>query len=92
MISIKKAVLTEKSLQLAEQGQYSFVVAKSASKQQIAHDIKVLFNVTAQEVRVISVKGKVKKRGRFVGTRPSWRKAIVRLAANQKIAEFSVNE
>jgi large subunit ribosomal protein L23 len=39
-------------------------------------------------VRIASMHGKVRRQGRFVGRRPDWKKAYVRLAAGEKPIEF----
>ncbi len=89
---VSRAVVTEKSFRLTENGQYSFVVSKFASKYEIAAEIKRLFKVDPISVNTVTVKGKTKTRGREVGQRNTIKKAIVRLASGQKIAEFSAKE
>jgi len=40
------------------------------------------------EVRTTSMRGKLKRQGRFVGRRPDWKKAYVRLKDGEKLPEF----
>ena len=89
---VARAVITEKSFRLTEDGQYCFVVSKSATKHEIATEIRRLFKVNPISVNTTTVKGKTKTRGRQVGQRNSIKKAIVRLSPGQKIAEFSAKE
>jgi large subunit ribosomal protein L23 len=50
--------------------------------------VETLFGVKVVEVRVVNMGGKKRRFGRFVGQRPDWRKAYVRLAAGEKTIEF----
>ncbi|MCD6195110.1 50S ribosomal protein L23 [bacterium] len=86
---IKKPVLTEKSLQLAEKGWFTFLVDKKASKGQIKQAIENLFKVEVAEVRVLNVSGKPKRWGRFFGRTQNKRKALVKLTKG-KIDIFKV--
>ena len=40
------------------------------------------------EVRIARMHGKVRRQGRYVGRKPDWKKAYVRLAPGQKQIEF----
>lgn len=86
---IKRPIISEKSTALAEvAGRYSFEVAPQANKQEIKDAVQRLFNVKVQAVRTLTVHGKVKRTGRFESKRPNWKKALVTLAAGQKIDFF----
>lgn len=89
---VSRAQVTEKSFRLTEDGQYCFVVSKSATKHEIAAEIKRLFKVNPISVNTITINGKTKTRGRQVGQRSTIKKAIVRLSPGQKIADFSAKE
>lgn len=82
-------LLTEKMTDLAAKRQYAFKVEKSANKIEIAHAVEKRFNVNVTSVRTLNVKGKVKtqltRRGRVVGKRSDWKKAIVTLKDGQTI-------
>ncbi len=89
---IKKPVLTEKSLQEAAEGKYTFIVDPRADKNLISAAVKKAFNVDVFEVRTSILKG---KRFRVRGTRlekkgPLKKKATVRIGKNQKISIFEV--
>lgn len=81
-------ILTEKSNALREAGVYTFRVDPRANKIQIKQAVQQLFNVHATDCRVVSVKGKPKRRGAIRGTTSSWKKAIVRVADGEKISIF----
>ena len=86
---IKRPIISEKSTALAEvAGRYSFEVATEANKQEIKDAVQRLFNVKVQAVHTLTVHGKVKRTGRFESKRPNWKKALVTLAAGQKIDFF----
>ena len=65
-----------------------FEVAQDANKIEIKDAIQRLFNVTVSDVHTMVVRGKIKRIGRFMGRRPSTKKAIVTLAAGDSIEFF----
>ncbi len=81
-------VVSEKSYSLIEDSKYSFKVHSKAHKTQIRQAVEELFDVTVLSVNVVTVKPKPKRRGVHRGTRPGWKKAIVRLAEGDKIDIF----
>jgi large subunit ribosomal protein L23 len=92
MKSVVKPFMTEKTLLLAAQGWYTFVVALQAEKKQIASDIATFYNVTVTEVRTVHMHGKTRRVGKKMQhtKKSDWKKAIVHLAAGQKIDAFEV--
>lgn len=83
---IVRPLMTEKSMRVKEElNAVSFQVVPDANKVEIRHAIEAIFNVKVTDVRTATVRGKVKRMGRFQGRQPSWKKAIVTLAAGQKI-------
>ena len=87
---ICQPLITEKSTRLREAKEvYCFRVHRDANKIEIARAIEALFkNVKVAEVRTSRVRGKTKRMGRFVGRRPDWKKAWVRLAPDSKDIEL----
>ena len=86
---IVRPVITEKSADLQEyDNQYVFEVARQANKIEIRAAIQSLFKVTVTDVRTLVVRGKHKRVGRFMGQRPSWKKAFVTLKAGDTISFF----
>ena len=84
-----RPVISEKSVAETERNNYTFAVARDANKFQIKQAVESEFKVTVLGVRVITVQPKQKRRGRkTLGMVPGWRKAIVTIAAGQKIELF----
>lgn len=84
-----RPLITERTTDLMAEGKYVFVVDKRANKIQIAAAVAEIFNVKVENVNTVNVKGKVKRRGRTVGRRPSYKKAIVKLSAGETIEFFT---
>lgn len=87
---IKRPLITEKSMKLAEKGQYTFEVDKNATKPQIAKAVADKFNVKVLGVKTINVKGETKsqRRVRKSYQTTGFKKAIVHVGKGQKIALF----
>ena len=99
---IKRPLLTEKGTRLKETGgaprgtfseeelkpQVLFEVSMEANKIEIKQAIEALFSVKVVDVHTQVMRGKEKRVGRFMGMRPNWKKAIVTLAAGNKIEFF----
>ncbi len=80
------AHISEKTTNIADaSNQVSFKVARSASRPQIKAAIEKIYSVNVLSVRVVNVKGKVKRNVRGTSRRPDWKKAYVRLQAGQDI-------
>ena len=71
--------------------QVAFKVATDASKLEVKKAVEKLFEVKVEGVRVINVKGKIRRTRTGMGKRSDWKKAYVRLAEGQDI-DFSVTE
>jgi large subunit ribosomal protein L23 len=79
-------VVTEKSAAMAQDGKtYTFKVAKSANKTQIAQAIESAFNVKVESVRTLNTKSKAKRVGRYTGKTKTYKKAIVTLRDGNSI-------
>jgi len=81
-------VLSEKANQLREEGKYVFRVAPSATKTQIKEAVGKLFNVHPISCTTMVVGGKPKRLRYRKGYTSSWKKAIVKLPKDEKIALF----
>ncbi len=87
---IKGPLVTEKSEVIrAEELTLSFRVNPDATKTDIANAVRKIFNVKVSDVRTANYKGKMKRRGRYAGYRPSWKKAFVKLAEGEKMVEYA---
>ncbi len=86
-------IITEKSMVAAENGRYTFRVAKTLSKFTIKHLVSETFGVHVTEVRTMNQKEET-KRGmtRRAKTIPAYKKAIVRLKDKEKIDLFEVKQ
>ena len=86
---IRRPLITEKSTRLKEsQRSICFEVQREATKPEIKRAVEQLFEVKVDSVKVVNVRGKVKRQGRFSGKRPDWKKAYVVLKKDQKMVEF----
>jgi len=81
-------VLSEKANILREQGKYVFKVDPKATKTEIKEAVRRLFNVNPVSCTVMVMGGKPKRLRNRPGYTSSWKKAVVRLAKNEKIAIF----
>lgn len=86
---IKRPIITEQSMADTEMKRYTFEVAKSANKIEIAKAVEQIFGVKVAKVNTINVSGKAKRMGAGrPGTTRSWKKAYVQLTADSKTIEM----
>ncbi len=86
---VKRPLITEKtSIQKEDYNQISFEVDRKANRVEIKRAIENIFNVNVATVRTMQVKGKTKQRGRIVGKRRNWKKAVVKLMPGERIDFF----
>ncbi|MGD2150806.1 MAG: 50S ribosomal protein L23 [Desulfobacterales bacterium] len=86
---VKRPLITEKtSIQKEDYNQMSFEVDRKANRVEIKRAVENIFNVNVATVRTMQVKGKTKQRGRIVGKRRNWKKAIVKLMPGERIDFF----
>ena len=86
---LKKPRITEKGSMMAESKPVVvFEVPLDVNKTEIKKAVQVIFNVDVDHVRTMVVRGKLKRRGRYIGKRSNWKKAIVTLAEGQEIDFF----
>jgi large subunit ribosomal protein L23 len=87
--TIIRPLITEKtSIQKEDFNQVSFEVDRRANRVEIRRAVEKIFNVRVADVRTMQIKGKVKQRGRIVGKRRDWKKAIVKLMPGERIDFF----
>ena len=53
--------------------------------------VQTIFKVKVDTVRTANFAGKERRRGKFTGYRPDWKKAYVRLKEGQKMPEYAEN-
>lgn len=86
---IKRPLITEKSnLLRGIANSVLFAVDSRANKKEVRDAVEKHFKVKVVDVRTMNVAGKTKRRGRTVGLRPGWKKAIVTLKDGDKIEFF----
>lgn len=82
---IKKPWVSEKTTGLVSINQYVFLVDKSANKPLIREEVERHYGVQVESVNMILKRGKIKRLGRSISRRPSFKKAVVTLKAGQKL-------
>ena len=83
-----KPVVSEKSYHQITENRYTFKVHKDAHKTQVRQAVEELFEVKVERVNIVKVQPKPKRRGRSLGTKPGWKKAIVQLRKGDSIEIF----
>jgi len=76
---IKKPITTEKSTNLQQFNQYSFVVSKTSNAYEIKNAIETIFKVKVSKVNTSILRGKAKTFKGQYGFRKDIKKAIVTL-------------
>ena len=85
---IIKPIITEASMDAAQNKKYTFKVMADATKAEIANAVEELFKVDVLDVNTINMKRKPKRLGVHSGYTAAWKKAIVTLTADSKSIEF----
>jgi len=80
--------ISEKSAVLSTAGRYVFDVPVTANKVEIRKAVEALYGVKVKSVNTLRGIGKEVRRGRIVGRRNRWKKALVELQKGQKIDLF----
>jgi large subunit ribosomal protein L23 len=89
---IRRPLITEKGLGVKEtEGTLVFEVAAKATKTEVKQAVEALFKVKVSAVRTATVAGKERRRGKFAGFRPDWKKAYVRLRSGEKMPDYVNN-
>lgn len=90
---LKKPLVTEKFTKISEKlNKVSFIVAKTATKDEIKSAVEAMYSVNVTNVNTMVYAGKAKarftKRGYFHGRKPAFKKAVITLQEGQKIDFF----
>ena len=85
---IIRPVITERSFDMQEYNRFTFEVAKTASKIEIAKAVEEIFDVKVLKVNTVNVKSKKKRMRNIEGKTRTWKKAIVTLAEGDTIEVF----
>ena len=81
-------VISEKSYGLLDENKYTFLVHPDANKTQIKIAVEQVFNVTVLGVNTINRPGKRKRSRTGYGLRKDTKRAIVSVAAGDRIELF----
>ena len=85
---ILRPIVSEKSMAGIGGKKYTFEVAKSATKIEIARAVEELFGVKVNKVNTLHVRGHLRRQGKTQGYTSSWKKAVVTLTPGSKNIEF----
>jgi large subunit ribosomal protein L23 len=85
---IIKPVISERSMDDAQERKYTFKVHTDANKTQVKQALEQIFGIEISKVNIMNVPGKKKRQGRNVGYTAASKKAIVTLTQNSKEIEF----
>ncbi len=77
--------MSEKGSYLAEENQYVFKVASNATKHAVKNAIQEAFGVIATKVNMVTIHSKTKRKGKGVGVKQGYKKAIVKVKEGQRI-------
>ena len=88
---IQGPIITEKTIKLKEDfNKYTFKVTKTANKIEIKNAVEEIFKVKVLSVNTVNVLPKRARVGQYIGFKPAYKKAIVKLADGDKIAAFEI--
>ena len=82
---LREPHVTEKSADLTKLNKYVFKVIGNPSKPEVKKAIEETHGVHVEKVAKISLPGKKRKRGRHIGWKPGYKKAIVTLRKGESI-------
>ena len=87
---IQGPLVTEKSqLRKDTERTLCFQVRPEATKTDIKNAVQAIFKVKVESVRTANFVGKLRRRGKFAGYRPDWKKAYVKLKEGEKMVEYA---
>lgn len=88
--TLKRPIITERATMIADQfNQVTFEVALKANKNAIREAVETIYGVSVIQVRTMIIPGKLKRRGRDIGKRSNWKKAVVSLKEGDVIDFFA---
>ena len=82
---IQSPIMTEKSTNLNQFNQYSFIVSKDSKASEIKQAIENIFKVKVQKINTLIIKGKIKSFKGSIGNKKDQKKAIVTLIEGNTI-------
>ena len=91
---IRRPIITEKGVNVKDNEDTRtlvFEVAGKATKTEVREAVQKIFKVKVDSVRTANFQGKERRRGKFAGYRPDWKKAYVKLKSGEKMPEYAQN-
>ena len=86
---IRRPVITEKATVMKESADtLCFEVHPWATSIDVRRAVETIFKVKVSDVRVMTVRSKPRRLGRYAGTKPGWKKAYVRLVPGSRMIEY----
>jgi large subunit ribosomal protein L23 len=80
-----RPLLTEKGSHLGVENKYLFEIGYDTNKIEVARAVETVYGVKPTKVNIIKLAGKIVRRGKSVGRRKNWKKAIVTLPKGKTI-------
>lgn len=77
--------LTEKSSNAGGENKYMFIVSQGSNKQSIKYAVEGRYGVSVKKVAVLTMPEKKRMRGRQIGWRKGFKKAVITLKEGQTI-------
>lgn len=85
---IKYPLLTEKSINLYNDRQYTFIVDRCLTKLQVKYVLEKIFNVNIISVNTSMLPKKKKRVGKFIGQKSRYKKVYIKLKVGQVISDL----
>lgn len=86
--SLKYPLITEKANELYKKNWYSFLVSKQMDKTSIKTAFEYLFKVKVIKIHTTNLPRRQRRVNRYVGYRPLYKKAIIKLSASDSLDFF----
>lgn len=77
--------VTEKTALLGKGNQYIFAVDRNANKIQVRRAVESQYGVKVDAVNIVAARGKERRRGKQIGWKPGFKKAVVTVKEGQSI-------
>nr|UHY41214.1 ribosomal protein L23 [Thalassionema frauenfeldii] len=88
---IKYPIITDKATRLLENNQYTFIVDRYSTKSTIKLAIEHLFDVEVIKINTCHLPKKKKRVGKYIGSKPNYKKAVITLSEGNVINLFTEN-
>ncbi len=82
---VKRPYITEKAGLATANGKYTFLVGSDANKSEVKKIVEKEYKVTVTAVHVMNVRPKERRRGKIMGVKHGFKKAIVTLKKGEKL-------